>query len=218
MTLLTDGVGLLERAIGYALGSVAAVTPELLSRPTPCPRWDLRALLRHLDDSVAPLHEGIDTGHVGLDGADPAVGGALSGAADAADAAGAGGAGGAGGASDSGPDLGATFRDRVGRLLAAWTAAGSRDRMIAIAGFPLRASLVAGTGAIEIAAHGWDVSVACGHRRPIPPRLAVDLLKIARRLVTEATLYPRFAAPVAVTPHAPPSDRLVAFLGRRPKR
>ena len=188
MTLLADAVGLLERAIGYALGSIAAVTPQLLPRPTPCPRWDLRALLRHLDDSLGALYEGIDTGRVGLFGVD----------------------------APPGPDLVATFRDRAGQLLAAWTAAGPRDRVIAIAGCPLPASLVASTGAIEIAAHGWDVARACGQHRPIPPTLAVDLLTIARPLVPEATRHPRFAAPVAVRPGAAPGDRLVAFLGRRP--
>jgi hypothetical protein len=33
---LTDGVSLLTRALGYALGGVAAVEPALLTRPTPC--------------------------------------------------------------------------------------------------------------------------------------------------------------------------------------
>jgi hypothetical protein len=46
--------------------------------------------------------------------------------------------------------------------------------------------------------------------------LALDLLKISRRLVTDATRTPQFAAQVAVSPWADPSDRLVAFLGRSP--
>ena len=61
-----DGAQLLEPSIGYALGVVLAVTPELLSRPTPCSEWDLRMLLRHASESLAAFGEGIKTGHVGL--------------------------------------------------------------------------------------------------------------------------------------------------------
>src|SRR5690349_23901912 len=49
--------GLLERAIGYTLGSLLLVTPAAMTRPTPCADWDLGALLRHMDDSLAALHE-----------------------------------------------------------------------------------------------------------------------------------------------------------------
>jgi uncharacterized protein (TIGR03086 family) len=189
---MLDQVGLLERAIGYALGSVAAVAPGLLSRPTPCSDWDLRALLRHVNDSLAAVCEGLDTGRIGPDPAAD-TGDGLAG------------------------DLAATFRDRARRLLGAWTSAGRHDRLIAIIDRPLPASVVAGTGAIELAVHGWDISRACGQHRPIPPTLAGDLLTICPLVVTEVTRHPQFAAPIAVSPLASASDRLVAFLGRRPQ-
>ncbi|MEU3984910.1 TIGR03086 family metal-binding protein [Streptomyces sp. NPDC026672] len=56
---------LLERALAYALGSVAEVRPGSLRRATPCPAWDLGDLLGHLDDSVDALHEGLTGGRVG---------------------------------------------------------------------------------------------------------------------------------------------------------
>ena len=189
---MLDQVGLLERAVGYALGSVAAVAPRLLSRPTPCSDWDLRMLLQHVNDSLAVLCEGIDTGHIGPD---PATD------------------------HDNGPaaDLAATFRDRARRLLGAWTSTSRHDQVIAIVDRPLPASVVAGAGAIEIAVHGWDISRACGQRRPIPPALASDILAICPLVITETTRHPQFAAPVVVSPLASASDRLVAFLGRRPE-
>jgi hypothetical protein len=61
---------------------------------------------------------------------------------------------------------------------------------------------------------GWDIAWACGQRQPIPPGLAIDLLKLSPLVVTDATRHPLFAAPVAVSPLASPSDRLVASLGR----
>ncbi|WP_431874610.1 TIGR03086 family metal-binding protein [Amycolatopsis sacchari] len=63
---LLGGLGLLERAIGYALGSLALVPPGPLSRPTPCADWTLGDLLAHLDDSLLALREAADLGHVPL--------------------------------------------------------------------------------------------------------------------------------------------------------
>jgi uncharacterized protein (TIGR03086 family) len=185
-----DGARLLEPSVSYALGVVLAVTPELLSRPTPCREWDLRMLLRHACESLAAFGEGIEAGRVGLDPA--AEDGDL--AADPARA----------------------FRDRAGQLLDAWTGPGHQRQVIDIAGCPLAASVIAAAAALEVAVHGWDISRACGQRQPIPHALATDLLAIAPALVPRTGRHPLFAAPVAVAATAGPSDRLAAFLGRTP--
>jgi uncharacterized protein (TIGR03086 family) len=64
---MIGGLALLERAITYALGNLPAVTPETLSRPTPCRDWDLRTLLAHMNDSLLALHEAADLGRVDLE-------------------------------------------------------------------------------------------------------------------------------------------------------
>jgi uncharacterized protein (TIGR03086 family) len=186
-----EGARLFESSISYALRAVVAVTPELLSRPTPCREWDLRMLLRHASESLAAIAEGIETGRVGLDPA--AEGGDL--AADPARA----------------------FRDRAGWLLDAWTSPGHQRQVIEIAGCPLAASVIAGAAALEVAVHGWDISRACGQRQPIPRALATGLLAIAPLLVPRAGRHPLFAAPVTVPATAGPSDQLAAFLGRVPR-
>jgi uncharacterized protein (TIGR03086 family) len=186
----TEGARLLEPSISYALGVALAVTPELLSRPTPCGEWDLRMLLRHACESLAAFGEGIKAGRVGLDPA--AEDGAL--AANPARA----------------------FRDRAGQLLDAWAGPGQQCHVIEIAGCPLAASVMAAAAALEVAVHGWDISRACGQRQPIPAALAIDLLAIAPVLVPRAGRHPLFAAPVPVAATAAPSDRLAAFLGRSP--
>lgn len=66
MDALAAGVAVLERSISYALGSLALVTPPLLIRPTPCPRWDLADLLHHVNDSMAALEEAARCGDVPL--------------------------------------------------------------------------------------------------------------------------------------------------------
>jgi uncharacterized protein (TIGR03086 family) len=185
-----DGARLLEPSVSYALVVVLSVTPELLSRPTPCREWDLRMLLRHGCESLAAFGEGIEAGSVGLEPA----------AEDR----------------DLAADPARAFRDRAGRLLDAWTGPGHQRRVIDIAGCPLAASVMAATAALEVAVHGWDISRACGQHQPIPRALAVDLLAIAPSLVPRAGRHPLFAAPVAVAATAGPSDRLTAFLGRTP--
>lgn len=181
---------LLEPSISYALGVALAVTPEHLSRPTPCREWDLRMLLRHASESLAVLAEGIQSGRVDLDPA----------AEDLAVVA----------------DPARAFRDRARQLRAAWTSPGCQRQIIEIAGCPLGASLMAAAAALEVAVHGWDISRACGRRQPIPTALADDLLMMAPVLVPLTGRHPLFAAPVTVPATASPSDRLAAFLGRAP--
>ena len=57
MTACTDPVELLERAIGYARGTLGGVRPDLLTRPTPCAAWTLADLLAHMSDSLDALTE-----------------------------------------------------------------------------------------------------------------------------------------------------------------
>ena len=190
---LVGGVAVLERAIAYLLGGLALVTPEALARPTPCAHWDLYDLLDHLDDSLAALHEAVDTGRVACD---------LTTGVEAA-------------RRRAGETIIRLVRDRATRLLGGWANAGGAPS-VRIDDEPLTAPLVAGAGAIEVAVHGWDVSQALGRPRPIPPELADELLGLAVLLVRAPDRPGRFARPVAVPASAPPGDRLVAFLGRRP--
>jgi uncharacterized protein (TIGR03086 family) len=129
-----EGARLLEPSIGYALGAVLAVTPELLSRPTPCRGWDLRMLLRHASESLAAIGEGIEAGRVGLHPA----------AEDR----------------DLAADPAEAFRDRAGQLLDAWTSLGHRRQAVEIADCPLAASVMAAAAALEVAVHGWDINQA----------------------------------------------------------
>ena len=78
--------------------------------------------------------------------------------------------------------------------------------------------MVAVTGAIEITVHGWDIAVACGRARPVPPGLAAVPLATASLLVPSDVRPGLFADPVPLHAPACPGDELVAFLGRRPFR
>jgi uncharacterized protein (TIGR03086 family) len=200
---LIGGVALLERAINYTLGSLRVVTPAAMSLPTPCRGWNLRTLLRHVDDSFAALHEAIDFGAIDFGAIDF---GAVDFGQVGLDPA---------GPPDEDADPVTALRNRASRLLGSWTNAGGDD-LLRIGGLPLTASIVTSTGAIEVAVHGWDIARACGHRRSLPGPLAEEMLQLARLLVTDADRPARFASPVEVPALASPGDRLIAFLGRHP--
>ncbi len=185
---LIGGVALLERAMGYTLGSLNLVAPRVLRWPTPCAEWDVRALLVHMADSLDVLCDAVDAGFVPAPSLERATA----------------------------SELASAVRDRACRLLGAWAAA-DQPGVVTIYGQPLSRTIVASTGAIEVAVHGWDLARGCGHDRAIPAELAEDLGELAPLIVTHQDRPHRFSHPVAVPVDATASDRLVAFLGRDPR-
>lgn len=180
---------LLDQAISYAARSVLDVTPALLPHPTPCRGWNLDILLRHASESLAALHDGTVTGHVGLIPAAPGC--------------------------DPAADPTRIFQNEASRLLAVRATTGRRHQVLDIGDLPLPAIAMECAGAIEIAVHGWDISQACGQHRPIPDSLAATLMAIAPLLIPETGRHPLFSPAVTPPAQASPGDQLVAFLGRK---
>jgi uncharacterized protein (TIGR03086 family) len=194
VTFLPPGaIALLAGAVSYALSVCALVVPGDLALPTPCTEWDLGMLLAHLSTSMADLEAAISTGHLDLEPApDLAVGDPVE-----------------------------LIRDRAAGLLCAAYGYGGSERFVTVGGLPVPAGLVACTGAVEIAVHGWDVAAARGRARggdvpvaTIPAALATRMLRVCPLLV--AGREGLFALPVEVPAQAGPGDRLVAYLGRDP--
>ena len=149
---MAPGIRLLEPAIRYALAAATAVTPEFLSRPTPCGGWDLRMLLRHASESLAAICEGIDAGCIELfpSGEDADV------ASEPAEA----------------------FRDRADRLLGACTSPGRQHEAIHTAdGLRVPVTLFALSGVltyapgVQVWADQW-MTAPLAARRGIHGRLA----------------------------------------------
>jgi len=187
-----SGVELLERAIAYTRGSLAFVTADLFSAPTPCAGWDLRALLAHMDDSLESLHEAGSVRRVRVDVAP-----------------------------DAPDDIVVSLRAHACQLLADWTEdwtrAGDRGAAsgdVVVDGRPVTAPVLVCAGALEVVVHGWDVAASCGAPRPIPDELAAAILRLAPVLVTDADRPARFGPELTAPPGASPGERLLAFLGR----
>jgi uncharacterized protein (TIGR03086 family) len=181
-------LGMLGAGVRYAMGSAGLVAPRMLSRPTPCPDWDVRSLLDHVSDALGAVREGLATSRVTAPSRP-----------------------------DGHPcgDPVAQLLARATALLAVCAAApppgpvGVGDRRLDVCRLVL-------VGAVEVTVHGWDVATACGADRPVPPGLADVLLPVAPLVVPPGVRPGRFAEPVGLPPGAGPGDRLVAFLGRRP--
>jgi uncharacterized protein (TIGR03086 family) len=182
-----SAVELLERAIAYTRGSLLRVTEADLARPTPCREWDLRDLLRHMDDSLEAMAAAAQAPSLTLV---PAP------------------------APDDGRELLNSICSRARTLLGHWhpTRGGSVD----LGKLSLTRELLGAVGALEITLHGWDVAEAVGQPRPIPPVLAMDLWPVARDHITEADRPVRFGPPVDVADTASPVHRLLAHAGRQP--
>jgi uncharacterized protein (TIGR03086 family) len=190
------GSRLLRHAGAFALETLDALpafAEDDLTRPTPCAGWDLWMLLRHLDESLAALHEAVTTGSVRLAGPGEAP-------------------------PEEPRDPVGVLRDRTRRLAAAWSDADRDGRVVMVGGCPILAGVVAGTGAVELVVHAWDLSRTLGSVCEIPAPLAGRLLRLAPLLVPEHAREGLFGSRVAVPDAAAPGDRLVAYLGRDPGR
>ncbi len=188
MSQADPGGSALEVALRYSIKAASQVTPQMLPLQTPCRGWDLRMLLLHASDSVGALTEGFVAGQIVRDGPDDHQ-------ADPADPAG-------------------EFVRRARQLLGSSALTARDDDVVIVSGCPMRASLMATAGALELAVHGWDIAQTCGGGPPIPAPLALDLLRAAPLLITRADRHHLFAEPVATSSDASPGDRLAAYLGR----
>ena len=185
-TVLLEAPALLERAVAYTRGCLALLPRAAPDAPTPYTAWDLTRLLRHMDHSLAAFTEAAEIGYVAPTGPPEPEPGALA----------------------------ASLRDRACRLLAAWAHEPGRPT-VSVVGHDLATTVLAATGALEIAVHGWDVARTCGEDRPIPEDLAATLLRIGPLVIRPDDRPGRFAPAYLVAPTAPASERLLAFTGRR---
>jgi len=170
---------------------VARVRPQDLDAPTPCTRWDVRALLNHMIGAVGFMAE---------------VAAGESSAPDAHSWA----------RTDLiGSDPAAAFTNAAERALAAWRAPGAMDRQCVLPFGTEPGWRVAQRGLTDAVVHGWDLSRAIGENADIPDELADPLWEIDQVLMDDSLRGGPFAAPVSFT-GGTTSDRLVAFLGRQP--
>jgi uncharacterized protein (TIGR03086 family) len=163
------------------------VRAEHLDRPTPCPDWDVRALVSHFGGVVVNMGRG--AGGEALLAPDEAF--------------------------PVDDDLAGRFRAEADRTLAAWRAQGL-DGEVDVGAGPMPASLAVGVNLVDTSTHTWDVAKATGQPADLPDDLATTVLEAAEGFVPQLREVVGIAPPVPVGDDASPTDRLVAFMGRQP--
>jgi uncharacterized protein (TIGR03086 family) len=182
-----DEIAALERAFDHTGAYVSKLTSAQRHDPTPCPGWDVDALLDHLLGVTAmftdarngrPLPEALP---VGLAGDDPAAAYA------------------------------AVVRDG----LAAWRQPGALDEECATPLGPLPGAAAALLVVMEVAAHGVDLARALRLDAEVDAEVAEVLLPFVAGLPLDAIREAGEFGPAPSVPDvAPASTRLLALLGR----
>jgi uncharacterized protein (TIGR03086 family) len=195
----TTDIDLLAGILTKTGDLIAGVAPDRRDRSTPCPDFDVAALVDHLV-GWARSFDAAANGRT-FEGDPSAV--------------------------RAGDDAASRFRTSAAGLVAGWRAHGF-DRAVSIAGgdSPARDVHSAPTAAraafdmtlMEFFTHGWDLAVGSG--QPVPFTDEEAELVLAR---AERTLPPQyrgehmpFGEIVPVDAAAPALDRLIGFMGRDP--
>ena len=190
MALDTDPRPLYRDALSWARDLAAHVPAARLTDPTPCPEWDVRALLGHLVatvDRARAVGEGADPGdmpRVVVDVPDGGWPGALAAAED--------------------------------KMAAVWADDALLDVTVTVpwGRVPGRAAL---WGYLrEALVHGWDLAVATDQDVEAGRATAEAALAVTRQIMPAE---PRggpipFAAPVEPRPGAGPTEQLANWCGR----
>jgi uncharacterized protein (TIGR03086 family) len=183
----------MQRACTSTERIVEGVTAEHYALPTPCTDWDARALLNHLIGTLA-------LGAALLGDVAPTMGMAPGGLPDV---------------DLVGDDPLKAYRVGVDGLLAA-TGGDALTRPHATPLGDMPGSVLGGFTTLDIAVHGWDLAKATGQRADLDDDLAGQVFAFAKQTITDTTRAPRIGPAIAPRPGASATDRLVAFLGRRP--
>ena len=173
-------------AVGTA-ALVNATSSEQYAAPTPCTHWTVRDLLTHLIAGNVKYVE-IGRGKEWARGAPEIV---------------------------LDDDPGAMYSRTMDAMLKAWEQPGALDRETALPVGRGRAELALYLHLGETLVHGWDLARATGQPTPWEAEVVeASFAQFKSWLPAQRPPGSPFADAAAVSPNAPPIDRLAAYLGR----
>jgi uncharacterized protein (TIGR03086 family) len=209
MTENQDPRPLYRRAVAQTGTAVAAVTPDQFALPTPCPEYDVRALLAHIVGGLTR------TALVGEDDPDalarPAAALLSPGETTPPSPPVA-----QGPPDDGWPDA---YRAAAARAAAAWADDAKLDALVEVPWGKIPGRFALAGYVQEVLAHGWDLAKATGQPREGDPELALFALAGAKRILPpdiRGNDGVPFGPVVDVPADATPYTQLAAWLGRHP--
>ena len=183
---MTDRIRLLELSFATTAGILEDVKPDQLGWPTPCTQWALRDLIAHMLSVLAEMGRAARGESAEEFGVIPAK------------------------------DVAVGFRAEARRTLDAWQSIDP-EMTIDIGFGPVSAAFAMNVNMCDTAVHGWDVARTLGCSADIPDELALHILEFEQQILDDNLRQAvGFSSPLEIGTNAGASDRLVAFLGRRP--
>lgn len=179
---------LLAATAERALPVVRGVTGDALTAPTPCPEYDVRALINHLLQVVVNFQ-------------------ALAAKQDTdfsatTDRTAAG-------------DWRETFADECARLVEAWAEPGAEEGTTGALGLPARS--VGHMVLTDLTVHAWDLARATRQEYAPDPEVVAELGPAVEEMAPRALRYGAFGEAVSAPADASPFARVLAVTGRDPR-
>ncbi len=170
---------------------VSGVRTDQLTAVTPCPEWDMHALLNHtiLWTAFSAERRARD---------EPLPDELMN-----RDFAGE-------------PGFAATYAAQIEKAVAAWSDPQAWERELAVMGSPTPAADVGALLVAEMVLHGWDIARASGQDYSCPASVVAATAAAVDANAELFRKYQGFAEPVPVPDSAPAFDRVLAASGRDP--
>lgn len=186
---------MMAKAATSAVAVARNVKPDQLSAPTPCPEWDVRALVNHLMFWSAFRSE-LAARKEEAPADDPIT--------EQTDFT----------AQRDWPD---TFAQQLDKAVAAWSAPGATEGETGLAGGSMPARVIAMMMIGELVVHGWDLASATGQSISADPAALGVIQEFAAAMGEQGRQMGAFGEEVEVPPSAPMLDRVLGLSGRDPQ-
>lgn len=185
---------MMARAATSVVRVARDVKPDQLAAPTPCPDWDVRALVNHLVFWSAFRSE-LAARKQQADPDDPIT--------ERTDFT-------------ARPDWPDTFAVQLDKAVAAWAAPGAIEGNTGLAGGSMPARMIAAMMVGELVVHGWDLARATGQTIEADPDTLATVHEMAAAMGEQGRQMGAFGPLVTVAESAPMLDRVLGLSGRDP--
>jgi uncharacterized protein (TIGR03086 family) len=184
-----DDINLLEGILDKTGDVIGLVGDDQWQLPTPCPDYDVDALVNHMVGWVRAFESGSNGRQYQ---GDP-------------------------GAYRRGADPAADFRTSAAGLVTGWRTLGF-DRDVPVSTGSSPGPMVMNMTLMEYLTHGWDLATATGQPVPYTDTEGAKVLQRAEQTLPPQYRGPDmpFGVEVPIAASAPAVDRLIAFMGRDP--